>query len=103
MVLPESGDDSPVAADDRGQVTWNNLPGEEGTLGVSAQGYFPAQQALSLERGPNEVTVALERDPYGLLPADACAAGENAGCTSKIFRMVKRKVGQSISAAGIQC
>jgi hypothetical protein len=76
VVLPESGDDSPVAADDGGQVTWNNLPGEEGTLGVSAQGYLPAEQPLSLERGPNEVAVALERDSYGLLPSDACMPGE---------------------------
>ncbi len=77
VVFPESGDDTPVAADDGGQAAWNSLPGEAGTLSVSAQGYFPAEQALSLVRGPNEVAVALERDPYGLLPSEACAAGEN--------------------------
>ena len=46
-------------------------------MNVSAQGYFPTQQALSLERGANEVPVALELDPNGLLPAQACMPGEN--------------------------
>ncbi|MFL7870374.1 MAG: carboxypeptidase-like regulatory domain-containing protein, partial [Anaerolineales bacterium] len=76
VVFPESGNDGPVIVDDGGQAVWNNLPGETGTLGVAAPGYFSAEQSLSLERGPNEVTVALERDPYGLLPAEACAPGE---------------------------
>jgi hypothetical protein len=76
VVLPESGDDTPVVADNGGQVTWTNLPGESGILDVTAQGYLRAQVSLSLERGPNEVTVTLEGDPLGLLPADACAVGE---------------------------
>jgi len=76
VALPESGDDQPIAANDVGQVTWNNLTGDGGTLNVSSQGYLSAQQALSLVRGPNEVTVSLERDPYGLLPSDACMPGE---------------------------
>lgn len=76
VTLSEAGDGNPVATDDEGQVTWNNLPGEEGVLSVFAQGYLPAQQTLSLERGPNEVTVAIELDPYGLLPSDACMPGE---------------------------
>jgi hypothetical protein len=98
VVLPESGDDNPVSADDGGQVAWNNLPGEEGTLSVSAHGYFPAEQALSLERGPNEFAVALERDPYGLLPADACAAGENLLYVED-FQDGKAQGWQGISAA----
>jgi hypothetical protein len=76
IVFPESGDDTPVTADDSGQASWNNLPGDSGNLGVTAQGYLPSEESLSLERGLNEVTVTLERDAYGLLPADACAAGE---------------------------
>ncbi len=76
VIFPESGDDNPVTADDDGQVAWNNLPGEDGTLSISAQGYLPAQQTLSLVRGPNEVAITLERDPYGLLPSEACAPGE---------------------------
>jgi hypothetical protein len=46
-------------------------------LSVSAQGYLPAQQAATLQRGVNEISIALKRDPYGLLPSTACAAGES--------------------------
>jgi hypothetical protein len=45
-------------------------------LNDSAQGYLPAQQTFSIERGPNEVTVAIQADPYGLIPSAACAPGE---------------------------
>ena len=76
VVFPESGDDQPVVADSGGQVSWNDLPGTGGILSISAQGYLPAQQSLNLERGPNEVIVTLQADPYGLLPSAACAAGE---------------------------
>jgi len=74
--LPESGDDKAINTDEAGHFTWNALSGESGTLNITAQGYLPLQQAITLERGPNEVVVALERDPYGVLPSDACAAGE---------------------------
>jgi hypothetical protein len=76
IVFPESGDDKPVQADDSGQFTWNNLGGTEATLKVSGLGYMPAEQSATLERGPNEVKVTMARDPFGLLPADACAPGE---------------------------
>jgi hypothetical protein len=76
VIFPESGNGEPVAADDAGQVAWSNLDGPNGSLTVTAQGYFKAEQAVTLERGPNEVTVALQRDPFGMLPADACIAGE---------------------------
>jgi len=74
--FPESGDDEPVIVDEAGQTTWNNLPVDGGTLNVSAQGYLSAQQSFSIERGPNEVTVTMQPDPYGLLPSAACAPGE---------------------------
>jgi len=77
VVFPESGSGEPVAMDDSGQLSWNNLAGPNGSLSVSAQGYLKAEQALNLERGPNEVVITLERDLYGLLPSTACAAGEN--------------------------
>ncbi|MBI4732391.1 MAG: carboxypeptidase regulatory-like domain-containing protein, partial [Chloroflexi bacterium] len=76
LVFPESGNPEPVIADDAGQFAWNNLGGPDGSLSVSAQGYIAVQQSLSLERGPNEVIIVLERDPYGLLPSTACASGE---------------------------
>ena len=63
-------------SNDAGEATWANLPGENVTLKVSAQGYFSKDAAQTLQRGPNEMTVALERDPFGLLTQDACAAGE---------------------------
>lgn len=98
VVLPESGDENPVPADDGGQAAWNNLPGAEGMLSVSAPGYFSAEQSLNLERGPNEVAVALERDPYGLLPADACAPGEKL-LYIEDFQDGKAQGWQNISAA----
>jgi hypothetical protein len=76
IIFPQSGNGDPVSADDQGQFAWTDLAGPDGTLGVSAQGYFSAEQTLSLERGPNEVAVTLKRDPYGVLPAEACAPGE---------------------------
>jgi len=76
IVFPQSGNGEVVAADDQGQFAWTNLPGTDGALAVSGQGYFNAEQSLSLERGPNEVAVTLKRDPYGILPAEACAPGE---------------------------
>jgi len=30
----------------------------------------------AVERGPNDMSIVLERDPYGVLPASACAPGE---------------------------
>jgi hypothetical protein len=72
----ESGSSDPESADAAGKFSWNNLPGEAVTLNVSAQGYLPAEQSATLERGPSEISVVMKRDPYGLLPSTACAAGE---------------------------
>lgn len=76
IVFPESGSQEPVIVDESGKYTWLNLPGASVTLTVSAQGYLPAEQVAALERGQSEINVALQRDPYGLLPSTACAAGE---------------------------
>ncbi len=77
VVFPMSGSDEPVAADDSGQAAWTNLDGPAGTVTVVAQGYFKGEQSFNLNRGPNEIVVKLERDPFGLLPSDACGAGES--------------------------
>lgn len=77
IIFPESGSDEAVAADAAGKFSWTNLAGPAVTLGVSAQGYLPAAQSATLERGLSEISVVLERDPYGLLPSTACAAGES--------------------------
>jgi len=73
VVFPESGDGNPVQVNDQGQYSWNNLNGEAVSLTVSAQGYLNAEQTAVIQRGPNEVKVTLKRDPFGLLPSEACA------------------------------
>jgi len=77
IFFPMSGSDEPVAADDSGQAVWNNLKGPAGTVTVVAQGYFQGEQSFNLNRGPNEIVLKLERDPFGLLPSDACGPGES--------------------------
>ncbi|MDP2777864.1 MAG: carboxypeptidase-like regulatory domain-containing protein [Anaerolineales bacterium] len=76
IVFPESGDDAAVQANEQGQYNWSNLPGEAATLNVTAQGYFPNAVNQTIVRGANEVSVTMQRDPFGLLPSQACAAGE---------------------------
>lgn len=70
------GESEPVLTDENGSVTWTNLAAPDGSLAVAAQGFFASDQTFSLDRGPNEVVLALERDPIGLLPSQACASGE---------------------------
>lgn len=77
VAFPMSGSDEPVAVDDSGQAVWNNLDGPAGTVTALAQGYFKGEQSFNLNRGPNEIVLKLERDPFGLLPSDACGAGES--------------------------
>lgn len=76
-LFPMSGSEEAVAVDEAGQAVWRNLDGPAGTVTVSAQGYFPGEQSFNLNRGPNEIVVKLERDPFGLLPSNACGAGES--------------------------
>ena len=73
IVFPESGDGSPMQANDQGQYSWNNLRGEAVSLTVSAQGYVNAEQTATIQRGPNEVKVTLKRDPFAILPSEVCA------------------------------
>ena len=76
VVFPESGNGEPVAADDAGQAAWSNLNGPNVSLTVTAQGYLKGEQGAALERGPNEVAVKLERDPFGVLSSEACLSSE---------------------------
>jgi hypothetical protein len=76
IVLLESGSTEPVLTDDSGTYTWGSINGPSGTLQISAPGYHPASQPVTLERGLNEVAVFLQRDPLGLAAADACAPEE---------------------------
>jgi hypothetical protein len=76
ITFPESGNGEAVAADATGKYSWSNLPSAGVTLNVTAQGYLPATQTATLERGPSDISVAMKRDPYGLLQSTACAPGE---------------------------
>lgn len=78
VTLAELGEDETArqSSDASGQVSWTNLPGEMVSLSIQGQGYYSSELSQNIERGPNEVTISLERDPFGLLPSEACAAGE---------------------------
>ena len=69
-----SGVDGTSRTDAEGTVSWLDLPSLEATLVATAQGYFDTEEMLRLERGPNDVTVLLERDPFGVTTAGACPA-----------------------------
>jgi hypothetical protein len=68
--------DQPKVADENGQVAWMSLPQDKTTASITAQGYVPKEESASLQRGPNNLTVILERDLHSLLPSEACATGE---------------------------
>ena len=72
--LAEEGDTQ--ISDDVGQVFWYDLPGEVVNISVSAQGYFPQDLSETIDRGVNQITINLERDPHGILPSEACGPGE---------------------------
>jgi len=47
------------------------------TVSASAQGYQPAASEIaSLTPGENALTLTLKRDPFGILPSEACGEGE---------------------------
>lgn len=76
IVLAESGSEEAIRTDASGTYTWASVGGPSGTLRVSAPGYHATSQPVTLERGPNELVLALQRDPLGLAAADACAPDE---------------------------
>jgi hypothetical protein len=59
-----------------GEASWSDFPEPNSSVTISAQGYFVSEQTLNISRGANELIVTLERDPYGLLPSQACAPSE---------------------------
>ena len=81
--------DAVKVTDENGMITWTNLPDENASFSVNASGYYTKDSAMTVQNGPNEVTVTLEADPLGLLPAAACAAGEipphDRGCAGPDF------------------
>lgn len=57
--LSENG--QTLLANMEGRVTWQELSTEQASLVVAAQGYVLQTAEVSLERGPNETTLALEK------------------------------------------
>jgi hypothetical protein len=77
VVLAEIGTEvGTQITDDVGQAIWYDLPGETVSLSIGAQGYFSMDTSAIIERGDNQLTIKIERDPFGLLPSEACAPGE---------------------------
>lgn len=76
VAMIESGTEAPVQTDASGVYTWPSLSGPNGSLQVSAPGYYSASQPVTMEPGSNELAVVLQRDPLGLSPEDACAPSE---------------------------
>jgi hypothetical protein len=58
-------------------VSWSSVPRETVYLSIGAQGYLPIDASTIIEQGDKQVSVSLERDPYGILPSEACAPGED--------------------------
>jgi hypothetical protein len=62
--------------DANGQASWVNLPNETATLVLDTPGYFPVEETLTILKDDNQHSFTLERDPFGLLPSEACRSEE---------------------------
>ena len=71
----EAGDEK-KAVDESGEVKFMDVGGESITLDIASPGYFLSESMHTIQRGENTIEVTLELDPNGLLPENACAAGE---------------------------
>ena len=65
-----------AVTDTSGKAMWTDLPGEKATLQFNVPGYFAAEEAITLEKGENEASLTLKKDPFGLLAAIACRPEE---------------------------
>jgi hypothetical protein len=74
--ISTAGAEAMLGVDDQGRVSFTNLPEAAVSVSAEAQGYLPAKTTQTLVLGDNELTLSLERDPFGLLPPEACAPGE---------------------------
>jgi len=69
--------DAVQVSDDTGVVNWTDLPpSDTATLDISVPGYFAKLETVNLGKGDNSTSVTLEKDPNGMLAADACSPGE---------------------------
>lgn len=69
-------DGEDLQAGSSGVISFSNLDAGPLALTVSAPGYLQQDLAPTLQPGDNQVEVTLQPDPFGLLPAAACAEGE---------------------------
>jgi len=71
-----AGENGTQLTNDLGIVSWSSVPRKIVYLSISAQGYLPTEASGIMGQGDSQVSISLERDPYGILPSEACAPGE---------------------------
>ena len=60
--------DAEKVSDESGLITWTNLPDENASFSVNASGYYATDSEMTVQNGPNEVTVTLQADPRACCP-----------------------------------
>jgi hypothetical protein len=75
-IVQVSGNTLSKEADAGGRLTWQNMSKAGDSISISAQGYMPVQQPLSLVQGSNELSIVLEADPTQLNPGKICQPGQ---------------------------
>ncbi len=68
--------DATLISDAQGQLAWTNLPRVRATLSINAPGYVPFEEKLELQRGENQQSITLERDPLRPTLAQVCRPEE---------------------------
>jgi hypothetical protein len=71
-----SSNEAEKVVGETGKVSWNDLPGKEVTLQISAPGYLPKKESVTIEKGDNQSNLVLERDTNSKLPSELCQTGE---------------------------
>ena len=74
VILSETEEE--LEASEDGAISLMNLTGDTASFSVYAQGYLPKEESAALKQGLNGILVSMERDPFGLLPSEACMKGE---------------------------
>jgi len=75
VAVEELGED-PTLVDGSGITAFSNLPKEEVTLRLTAQGFVNAKENVILERGQNSHTFTMVADPEQVDPSTACLPGQ---------------------------
>lgn len=72
ILITEEEEGDETFSDESGQVQYFDLPGDSIPLSVTAQGYTSTEEDVAMDRGMNEASVTMVRDPLQLLPSEAC-------------------------------